>query len=87
MLTYTILLSLLLFTPQEFVNLLTYQSHTSHEVAFHLDRAEFTDVFDQSVLSMTNEQTIATALLNHELGEYTTKVTVYTPHGDKITFE
>ena len=60
---------------------------TQNEVAFHLDRAEFTDVFDQSVLSMTNEQTIATALLNHELGEYTTKVTVYTPYGDKVTFE
>ena len=59
---------------------------TQIEVAFLLDRAEFTDVFDQSVLSMTNEQTIATALLNHELGEYTTKVTVYTPHGDKICF-
>ena len=60
---------------------------TQNEIAFHLDRAEFTDVFDQSLLSMTNEQTIATALLNHELGEYTTKVTVYTPYGDKITFE
>ena len=60
---------------------------TQNEVAFHLDRAEYTDVLDQSILSMTNEQTIATALLNHELGEYTTKVTVYTPHGDKITFE
>ena len=87
MITYTILLSLLLFTPQEFVNLLTYQSHTSHEVALSLNKAEFTDVFDQSVLSLTNEQTLATALLNPELGEYTTKVTVYTPHGDKITFE
>ena len=52
-----------------------------------MDRAEYTDVLDQSVLSMTNEQTIATALLNHELGEYTTKVTVYTPYGDKVTFE
>ena len=60
---------------------------TQNEVAFHLDRAEYTDVLDQSILSMTNEQTIATALLNHELGEYTTKVTVYTPYGDKITFE
>jgi hypothetical protein len=60
---------------------------TQNEVAFHLDRAEYTDVLDQSILSMTNEQTIATALLNHELGEYTTKVTVYTPSGDKITFE
>jgi hypothetical protein len=60
---------------------------TQNEIALHLDAAEFTDVFDQSVLSMTNEQTIATALLNHELGEYTTKVTVYTPSGNKITFE
>ena len=60
---------------------------TQNEVCISLTRAEFTDVFDQSVLSLTNEQTIATALLNHELGEYTTKVTVYTPQGDKITFE
>ena len=60
---------------------------SQNEVCISLNAAEFTDVFDQSVLSMTNEQTIATALLNHELGEYTTKVTVYTPHGDKITFE
>ena len=60
---------------------------TQNEVAFHLDRAEYTDLIDQSVLSMTNEQTLATALLNHELGEYTTKVTIYTPYGDKITFE
>ena len=60
---------------------------SQNEVGLVLTKDEFTDVFDQSVLSMTNEQTIATALLNHELGEYTTKVTVYTPHGDKITFE
>ena len=60
---------------------------TQNEVGLSLNAEEFTDVFDQSVLSMTNEQTIATALLTHELGEYTTKVTVYTPHGDKITFE
>ena len=60
---------------------------SQNEVCISLDKGEFTDVFDQSVLSMTNEQTIATALLNHELGEYTTKVTVYTPTGDKITFE
>jgi len=60
---------------------------TQNEICISLDAAEFTDVFDQSVLSMTNEQTLATALLNPELGEYTTKVTVYTPHGDKITFE
>ena len=60
---------------------------TQNEVCISLDKGEFTDVFDQSVLSLTNEQTIGTALLNHELGEYVTKVTVYTPYGDKITFE
>ena len=59
---------------------------TQNEVALSLDAAEFTDVFDQAPLSMTNEQTIASALLNYELGEYTTKVTVYTPSGDKICF-
>ena len=60
---------------------------TQNEIKIELDAAEFTDVFDQSVLSLTNEQTLATALLNPELGEYATRVQVYTPHGDKITFE
>ena len=60
---------------------------TQNEICISLTEAEFTDVFDQSVLSLTNEQTIGTAMLNHELGEYVTKVTVYKPCGDKITFE
>ena len=60
---------------------------TQNEVAFHLDREDYHAVVDQSVLSMTNETTLATALLNYELGEYVTKVTIYTPHGDKVTFE
>ena len=60
---------------------------TQNEVAFTLDRAEYTDLIDQSLLSMTNEQTIARALLNEELSEYTTKATIYTPYGDKVTFE
>jgi len=59
---------------------------TQNEIAFHLDADEFTDVFEQAPLVMTNEQTLGTALLNIELGEYVTKVTVYTPSGDKITF-
>ena len=59
---------------------------TQNEVAFHLDRQDYTDLIDQSVLSMTNEQTLATAVLNHELGEYTTKATIYTPSGDRIQF-
>ena len=60
---------------------------TQNEVAFNLDREDYTSLIDQSILSMTNEQTLATALLNHELGEYVTKVTIFTPYGDKITFE
>ena len=60
---------------------------TQNEVVISLTRAEATDVLDQSVLSMTNEQTLAACVLNHELSEYTTKATIYTPSGDKITFE
>ena len=59
---------------------------SQNEVCISLDRNEFVDVFEQAPLALTNEQTLGTALLNPELGEYTTKVTVYTPHGDKITF-
>ena len=59
---------------------------TQNEVKVVLDYDGFTDVFEQAPLCLTNEQTLATALLNPELGEYTTRVQVYTPHGDKITF-
>ena len=119
MLTISILTSLLLFTPQEFLNLYNYQSqshkdanmpdtvHTqgrsTYDVYIEIDcdceelldaigleyniAEEATDVLDQSVLSMTNEQTIACAVLNHELSEYTTKATIYTPSGDVIIFK
>ena len=60
---------------------------TQNEVRISMDREDFTDVVDQSFISMTNEQTLAACVLNHELSEYTTKATIYTPHGDKITFE
>ena len=60
---------------------------TQHEVLISLDTEEAADVLDQSVLSMTNEQTIACAVLNHELSEYTTKATIYTPSGDVIMFK
>ena len=59
---------------------------TQNEVKVELDAAEFTDVFEQAPLCITNEQTLGTALLNPELGEYTTKVTAYLPSGDNITF-
>ena len=60
---------------------------TQNVIMLELDAAEWSDVFDQAPLCLTNEQPLGTAMLNHELGEYVTKVTVYTPHGDKITFE
>ena len=60
---------------------------TQNEVLISLTPAEATDVLDQSVLSMTNEQTLAAAILNMELSEYTTKTTIYTPSGDIIMFK
>ena len=66
---------------------LTADDDTQNEVCMSLSYDEFIDVFEQAPLAMTNEQTLGTAMLNHELGEYVTKVTVYTPQGDKITFE
>ena len=60
---------------------------TQNVVMLELDYDSFTDVFEQAPLCMTNEQTLGTAMLNHELGEYVTKVTAYTPAGDTITFE
>ena len=60
---------------------------TQNEVCISLNSDEFEDVQHDCNFNYTNEQDIGAALLNPELGEYTTKVTIYTPHGDKITFE
>ena len=62
------------------------EDDTQNEICISLNAEEFTDVFDQSVLSLTNEQTLGAALLNWELSEYVTKVTVYKPTGDIICF-
>ena len=65
---------------------------TQNVVALYLTREEFTDVVDSAMLSwkldgrLPDEQDVGTLLLNDELGEYTTKVTIYTPSGDKICF-
>ena len=58
-----------------------------NEVKIILDRDEFCDIFETVQLAKANEQIFASRILNPELGEYTTRVQVYTPHGDKITFE
>ena len=65
---------------------------TQNEVCISLKMDEFKQVVWDVSHSWTldgrlpNEQDIGSVILNHELGEYTTKVTVYTPHGDKICF-
>ena len=61
------------------------EDSSQNEVGLSLTAAEFKDVFNQSVL-LANEQTLSAAILNPELGEYTTKVTIYKPSGDIISF-
>jgi len=60
---------------------------TQNEIMFPLPKDEFCDVFETCQLTKANEVEFGTRLLNAELGEYCTKVTVYKPNGDKITFE
>ena len=61
---------------------------TQNEVCISLDEHEWsTGIYDDVDFGNTDEQGIAAYLLNPELGEYTTKVTIYKPTGDKVTFE
>ena len=60
---------------------------SQNEVKIVLNKDEFCDIFETVQLAKANEQVFASRILNPELGEYTTRVQVYTPQGDKITFE
>ena len=60
---------------------------TQNVVMLELDEEDFCDVFETCQLTKANEVEFGTRLLNPELGEYTTKVTVYKPTGDNITFQ
>ena len=59
---------------------------TQNVVWLKLDKDEFCDVFETCQLTKANEQVLSERLLNPELAEYTTKVTVYKPSGDVICF-
>jgi hypothetical protein len=59
---------------------------TQNEVCISLTPAEYKESIYDLALGSCNEQTISSYILNPELGEYTTKATIYTPHGDKICF-
>jgi len=60
---------------------------TQNEVVLSLDKDEFDAAIGQGRIGYANEQILGARLLNPELGEYTTKVTIYTPSGDRITFQ
>ena len=59
---------------------------TQNEICISLNINEFKDVFETIQLVHANETELGTRLLNAELGEYVTKVTVYKPTGDVICF-
>ena len=59
---------------------------TQNEVALSLTPDEYEELQHDCNFNYTNEQDISLFLLNAELAEYTTKVTVYKPSGDVITF-
>ena len=60
---------------------------TQNEVLISLTPAEYRESIYDLALGSCNEQTISSYILNPELGEYTTKTTIYTPSGDRITFQ
>ena len=60
---------------------------TQNEVCISLTKDEYHDAIGQGRIGYANEQVLSSRLLNMELAEYTTKVTIYTPSADKITFE
>ena len=62
------------------------QDDTQNVIIISLDQDEFEDSIGFMWCKEMNEETISAALLNPELGEYTTKVTIYKPNGDIISF-
>ena len=60
---------------------------TQNEICLSLDADEWDEFSFAIDFNTTDETAIGSYLLNMELGEYTTKVTIYKPNGDKVTFE
>ena len=59
---------------------------TQNEICISLNSDEFEDVQRDCNFNYTDEQDLGATLLNPELGEYVTKVTIYKPSGDIISF-
>ena len=64
------------------------EDDTQNEICISLTKDEYIEAITDSMWAShdLNEQSISAALLNPELGEYTTKVTIYKPSGDIISF-
>ena len=66
---------------------LSEDDDTQNIIGIQLTKEEFQDVFETCQLSKANEVEFGTRLLNPELGEYCTKVTVLTPDNNMIIFK
>ena len=62
------------------------EDSSQNEICLSLDKDEWVEFSADMDWSCTNEQHIGAYLLNYELGEYVTKVTIYKPTGDIISF-
>ena len=62
------------------------EDSSQNEICLTLDAGEFEDFQHDCNFNYTDEQDIASVLLNAELGEYVTKVTIYKPNGNIISF-
>ena len=59
---------------------------TQNEICLSLDGEEYDQLVMDCNFNYTDEQDIGATLLNGELGEYVTKVTIYKPNGNIISF-
>ena len=66
----------------------TESDDTQHEICLSLDKEEWSDFKGRVTWSPLeiDEQLIGEALLNAELGEYVTKVTIFKPNGNIVSF-
>ena len=62
------------------------EDSSQNEICLSLSKDEYYGSFGALHLDVLNEQFIGEMLLNPELGEYVTKVTIYKPNGDIISF-
>ena len=62
------------------------EDSSQNEVGLVLTKDEYYSSFGALHLDVLNETFIGEMLLNPELGEYVTKVTIYKPNGDIISF-